>query len=73
MRAVMAVPEVLDWSPGLVTVTALVTVQVKLADREAGAVGGRDGDREAPAVVGVPGDVAGGGVDGQPGGSPVAE
>ena len=30
-RAVMAVPETLDWSPGLVTVTVLVMVQVKLA------------------------------------------
>ena len=30
-RAVMAVPETLDWSPGLVTVTVLVMVQVKVA------------------------------------------
>jgi hypothetical protein len=30
-RAVMAVPETLDWVPGLVTATVLVMVQVKLA------------------------------------------
>ena len=29
----MAVPETSDWSPGLVTVTVLVTVQVKLSPR----------------------------------------
>ena len=28
----MAVPEASDWAPGLVTVTVLVTVQVKLAE-----------------------------------------
>jgi hypothetical protein len=31
-KAVMAVPEVLDWAPGLVTATVLVMVHVKLAD-----------------------------------------
>ena len=30
-RAVMAVPETLDWVPGLVTATVLVMVQVKVA------------------------------------------
>ena len=33
-RAVMAVPETFDWLPGLVTVTVLVMVQVKLAEPE---------------------------------------
>ena len=31
---VMAVPETSDWSPGLVTDTVLVMVQVKLVDPE---------------------------------------
>jgi hypothetical protein len=33
-RAVMAVPLALDWSPGLVTATAPMMVQVKLAEPE---------------------------------------
>ena len=49
-RAVMAVPETLDWAPGLVTDTVLVMVQVKLAEplKVAGVVGGGDGHRVGP-------------------------
>ena len=32
VSGVMAVPAALDWSPGLVTDTVLVTVQVKVAE-----------------------------------------
>ena len=33
-KVVMAMPETLDWGPGLVTDTVLVMVQVKLAEAE---------------------------------------
>ena len=47
---VTAVPETFAWLPGLVTVTVLVMVQVKVAQPRAGAVGDdeRDLDSRTP-------------------------
>ena len=54
-NGVMAVPETLDWFPGLVTVTVLVTVQVKLVVPKYPSVSvAVMVTEEVPAVVGVP-------------------
>ena len=54
-NGVMAVPETPDWFPGLVTVTVLVTVQVKLVVAKYPSVSvAVMVTEEVPAVVGVP-------------------
>ena len=56
----MAVPDTLDWAPGLVTVTVSLTVQVKvvLVPVKPARVGGRDGHRVGPAGGRCAGDDA---------------
>jgi len=54
VTGVMAEPDRSDWSPGLVTDTELVMVQVKEAESRSGVIGGVRVTEHVQAVVGVP-------------------
>ena len=74
VRAVMALPDWLDWAPGLVTAMELVMVQVKLAEALKPALSvAVMVTLEVPAVVGVPVMAPVAGSIDRPAGRPVAD